>query len=169
MTSETAVRPAVKLNSTWLINVKIALLLFVLVELGGYIFVLFYGLLGHREVQMLLASAQISDALDFENRLLGMTMAPLAYALLAVLAPLIGWWIYSRVDKSQQTTVGWGSASLFAVVYVAFGLFNADAMARLGMAMTAISTIVGLAIIILYVMLFMTAGFLTASLFRAKL
>lgn len=169
MTTETTVRSTANSRSTGWLIVKVALTLLVLVELAGIMFNFFYILLAHREVQFLLASAQLTNVLDLESRLLGMTLAPLAYAILAALSPLIGWWIYSRVDKPQQSAVGWGSASLFAFTYVGIGLLNAGAMARLGMAMSAISTILGLAIIILYVMLFMTIGFITAAITRVKL
>ncbi len=169
MTSETAVKSTTKTSSTWLLSLKIALVLLVLVELAAVVFAFFYGLLGHREVQLLLASAQVADAIDMENRLLGITMAPLAYAILAALSPLVGWWIYSRVDKPQQNAAGWGGASIFAALYVLIGMFNAGTMARLGLAMSAISTILGLAIIILFVMLFMTIGFVTAAITRVKL
>lgn len=170
MTSETAsVKSAIKTGTAWPAIIKVALTLLVLVELAAFMYGLFFAMLAAAPLQSMIADAQISNAIDFENRLLGLTLAPLAYAILAAIAPLVGWWIYSRVDKPQQDAVGWGGASLFAVTYVLIGMFNAGVLARMGLVISALSTVLGLGIIILYVMLFMTAGFLTAALFKAKL
>ena len=170
MTSETAVKSTtVPTSSVWLLSAKVALVLLAMVELGAFMYGRFFRLLALNAMESLVASAGIVDAIAFENRLLGLFIAPMAYGLLAAVSPLIGWWIYSRVEKAQQTPVGWASASLFGATYVFIGLFSAGAMARLGISIDAISTILGLAIIILYVMLFMTAGFVTAAITRIKL
>ena len=169
MTSETAVKSTVRTNSTWGAIIKVALVFLVLTELAAFMYGLFFVMLARMPLHAMVADANITNALEFENRLLGLTLAPLAYAILAALSPLVGWWIYSRVDKPQQNAVGWGGASLFAVTYILIGMMNAGIMARMGMVMSALSTIVGLAIIIFYVMFFMTIGFVTASIFKAKL
>ena len=170
MTSEIAsVKPLTKAGTAWPSIIKVALTFLVLVELASVMYGFFFRMLAAEPLQSMIAAAQIADAIDFENRLLGLTLAPLAYAILAALAPLVGWWIYSRVDKAQQTAVGWGGASLFAVTYVLIGMFNAGVLARMGLVISALSTVLGLGIIILYVMLFMTVGFVTAAITRIKL
>ncbi|MEI9904320.1 MAG: hypothetical protein WDN06_10315 [Asticcacaulis sp.] len=149
--------------------VKVAMVLLVIVEVAGYIYAGFFGLLARDAIETLLAAAQFSDVLAIENSLLGLTLAPFTYGLLAAIGPLIGWWIYSRIDKPQQSMVGWGSATLFAVSYVLIGLVVQGALGRLTAVFDVLATVIGLALIVVYTVFFMGIGFNIAKLFRLKL
>jgi len=149
--------------------VKVAFVLFVLAKLASFMYSIFFGLLSLNALHEMVTGAHIEDALAFENRLLGFAVVPMVYAVLAAICPLIGWWIYARVEPKDRDAVGWGSAALFGFVDILLGLMNQGALARMGIVMDALSTVVGLLIIILYVMLFMTIGFVTANIFKLKL
>lgn len=148
---------------------RVAFVLFVLVKLASFMYFLFFDLLSANPLHEMVTSAHVDDALAFENHLLGIVVAPMMYGVLAAICPLFGWWIYARVEKTDRDAVGWGSATLFSVVNIFLGLLNQGVLARMGIVMDALSTIVGMLIIILYVMLFMTIGFVTASIFKLKL
>lgn len=156
-------------NATYGTIVKVAMVLLVIVELAGYIYVAFYSLLARDAVETLLVSAQFSDVIAIENSLLGLTLAPFTYGLLAAIGPLVGWWIYSRVDKPQQSVVGWGSAALFALSYVLIGLIVQGALGRLTAVFDLVATVIGLALIVVYTVFFMGIGFNIAKLFKLKL
>ena len=149
--------------------VKVALVLFVLSQAAGAAYAFFFGLFAMPQLNGILQAAHVDAALALEGQLLQVTLAPLAYALLTAISPLVGWWIYSRVDKPQQSMVGWGSATLFAVSYVLIGLVVQGALGRLTAVFDVLATVIGLALIVVYTVFFMGIGFNIAKLFRLKL
>ena len=156
-------------SSTWPAIVKVAAVLLVMVEVAGFFYGFFYSMLSRDLVQAMLVQAHFDDVLNIENRLLGLTLAPLVYAVLAAIAPLVGWWIYSRIETPSQYAVGWGSSALFAFTYVLIGLFNQAGAARMGLTMGLLSTVLGTALIVVYTMFFMGIGFNIAKIFKLKL
>ena len=163
----TAARPALRIACGQM--VRVAVLLFVMVTVASYIFRFFYGLLARGAVEAMLVEAHFSDVLAIENNLLGLTMAPAVYGVLAAISPLIGWWIHARVEKPAQSLVGWGATTLFAVVYVAIGLISAGVIGRLAEPMILVWTLIGLALIVVYTVFFMGIGYNIAKLFRLSL
>ncbi len=148
---------------------RVGLLLFVMVTVSSYIFRLFFGLLASGDIEAMLVEARFNDVLAIEDRLIGLTMAPAVYGILAAISPLIGWWIHARVEKPAQAAVGWGGAAVFAVIYVLVGLTVAGLVVRLVDPWVLAGTVVGLALIIVYTVFCMGIGFNIAKLFKLTL
>ncbi len=144
--------------------VKVALVLFVLSQAAGFAYGLFFGLLALPQLNGILQAAHVDAALALEGQLLQVTFAPLTYALLTAISPLVGWWVYSRVDTGGQAKVMWGSAALYTVVSLAFGMGLSGAMIA-----NPLALVLGLAIMVVYIVFFMGLGFVPAQLFKAKL
>ena len=145
--------------------VKVAAVLFVLCQLAGLAYGFFFGVFSMGHLTDLLVSAHVSDVFAMENSMLQMTFAPLAYAILTAVSPLVGWWIYSRIDTGGQAKVMWGSAALFAVAYVSIGLVLGGAV----MTVNPLQLVLGLMILTVYVVFFMGIGFVPAQIFKLKL
>ncbi len=144
--------------------VKVAAVMFVLTQVGSFAYGAFFGLFALPQLNQILQAAHVDGALALEGQLLQTTFAPLAYALLTVISPLVGWWVYSRVDTGGQAKVMWGSAALYAVVSIAFGIGLSGAMIA-----NPLALLLGLAIFVVYSVFFMGLGFIPAQLFKAKL
>ena len=148
---------------------RVGLLLFVMVTVSSYIFRLFFGLLASGDIEAMLVEARFNDVLAIEDRLLGLTMAPAVYGVLAAISPLIGWWIYARVEKPAQGAVGWGGAAVFALIYVLVGLMAFGLVTRLADPWVLAGTVTGVALIVVYTVLCMGVGFNIARFFKLKL
>ncbi|HWB97504.1 MAG TPA: hypothetical protein VG672_12395, partial [Bryobacteraceae bacterium] len=91
-----------------------------------------------------------------------LSVAPLDFALLTILAPLVGWWVYSRVEPAKQTLVGWLAAVLYVVsdatILVVTTTFDP-------LSVSLVSGVIAL----VYIMFCMGIGFNIAKLFRLRL
>lgn len=145
--------------------VRVAAVLFVLCELAGLAYSFFFGLFALPHLTEMLVSVHVTDVFAIENSMLQMTLAPLAYAILAAISPLVGWWVYSRVETGGQASVMWGGATLFAVLYVGVGL----ALGGMLMTVNAFQLVLGLLILVVYVVFFMGLGFVPAQVLKLKL
>jgi len=154
-------KPAV---AVWGPIVKVAAVMFVLTIAAEFAYGAFFALFAMPTLTGVLQAAHVDAAFALEGRLLQVTIAPLVYALLTAISPLVGWWIYSRVDTGGQAKVMWGAAALYAIVSVAFGMGLSGAMVA-----NPLELLLGLAIIVVYIVFFMGLGFIPAQLFKAKL
>jgi hypothetical protein len=143
---------------------KVAAVMFVLTQVAGFAYGAFFGMFSLPELNGILQAAHVDSALALEGQFLQSTFAPLAYALLTAISPLVGWWIYSRVETGAQAGVMWGSAALYAIVSIAFGMGLSGAMVA-----NPLALVLGVAIMIVYSVFFMGLGFIPAQLFKAKL
>jgi len=150
--------------SVWGPIVKVAAVMFVLTKLADFAYGFFFGAFAIPELNSVLQAAHVDQALALESNLLQVTMAPLSYALLTAISPLVGWWVYSRVDTGGQAKVMWGSAALYTVMALALGLGLSGAMIA-----NPVLLLLGVAILVLYTVFFMGLGFIPAQLFKIKL
>ena len=144
--------------------VKVAAVMFVLTKVAGIAYAFFFGAFAMPQLNAVLQAAHIDQALALEGGLLQITMVPLGYALLTAISPLVGWWVYSRVDTGGQAKVMWGSAALYTVMALALGLGLSGAMIA-----NPVLLLLGVAILVLYTVFFMGLGFIPAQLFKIKL
>ncbi len=144
--------------------IKVAAVMFVLSQAAAIAYGAFFGLFAMPELNGLLQAAHVDAVYAIENRLLQSTIAPLAYALLTAISPLVGWWVYSRVETGGQAAVMWGGATLYGVVSIALGMGLSGAMVA-----NPLALLLGLAIMVVYSVFFMGVGFIPAQLFKAKL
>ncbi len=144
--------------------VKVAAVMFVLTQVASVVYVFFFGLFSVPQLNGLLQAAHVDAAMALESQLLQASLAPLAYALLTVISPLVGWWVYSRVETGGQAAVMWGGAALYTVAAMALGFGLSGAMIA-----NPITLVLGMAILIVYSVFFMGLGFIPAQLFKAKL
>ena len=93
--------------------------------------------------------------------ILGLSLVPLTFALLFVLAPLVGWWVYSRVEPARHNAVGWGAVGFYLLGDIVLSLFTGI--------FSVPALIAGAVIVGLYTMFWMGIGFNLAKLFRIKL
>ena len=150
--------------SVWGPIAKVAAVMFVLTQAAGFTYGAFFGLFSLPELNSYLQAAHVDQAYAIEARLLQSTFAPLAYALLTAISPLVGWWVYSRVETGGQAAVMWGGAALYTVAAMALGFGLSGAMIA-----NPITLVLGMAILIVYSVFFMGLGFIPAQLFKAKL
>ncbi len=148
---------------------QMGLMLFLLTRLGAFVFGAWWGATAVPALRAFLQGAQIPNVEVTLDRILGLALFPFNMAILVVLAPLFGWWIYSRVDKARQDVVGWLGALIFSVFDAVISLVFAGIEQHLGYVVTLIPLLIGEGIIILWVMFFMGIGFNLAKLFKAPL
>jgi len=144
--------------------VKVAAVMLVLTQAAAFAYAFFFGVLSMPELNSFMQAAHVDGALELEARFLQATFAPLAYALLTAISPLVGWWVYSRVETGAQAKVMWGAAATYAIVSALFGMGLSGAMVA-----NPLLLAVGLAIVVVYSVFFMGLGFIPAQLFKAKL
>ena len=144
--------------------VKVAAVMFVLTQVASFVYAFFFGLFSVPQLNGLLQAAHVDAAMALESQLLQASLAPLAYALLTVISPLVGWWVYSRVETGGQAAVMWGGAALYTVAAMALGFGLSGAMIA-----NPITLVLGMAILIVYSVFFMGLGFIPAQLLKAKL
>ncbi len=145
--------------------VKVALVMFVLVELACFAYGVFFAAFSMGPLTQFLQDAHVADALTIEGHLLQFAAAPLAYVIITAISPLIGWWVYSRIESGGQAKVMWGAAALFAVTFILFGL----TLGGMLMAVNPVLLLIGTAILVLYTWFCMGLGFLPAQIFKVKL
>jgi hypothetical protein len=150
--------------SVWGPIVKVAAVMFVLIQVSEFAYGAFFGLFALPQINALVQAAHVDQAYALEARLLQTTIAPLVYALLTALSPLVGWWIYSRVETGGQALVMWGSAVLNTLLSVALGIGLSGAMVA-----NPVLLLLGVAILTVYTIFFMGLGFIPAQLFKLKL
>ncbi len=149
--------------------VKLGFFLFLLTRLGGVVFGVWWNLATLPLLRSMLQTAQLPNLEATLTHILGLTLFPFNMAILVVLAPLFGWWVYSRVDKPRQNAVGWLGALVFAVFDAAITLVFAGAELELGYVINLVVLAISEAIIVLWVMFFMGLGFNIAKLFKSPL
>ena len=150
--------------SIWGPTLKATAVLFVLTKVGVIAYSFFFGVFSVPQLNVLLQATHIDQGLAFEMQLLQATYPALGIALITAIAPLIGWWVYSRVETGGQAGVMWGVATLNSVISLALGVGFSGAMVA-----NPLALLLGLAIVVLYTVFFMGLGFIPAQLFKAKL
>jgi len=148
---------------------KMAALLFVLTRVGGFVFGAWWGAVAEPQIRAILQTAQLPNTELALNHVLGVTLFPFNMALLVVLAPLFGWWVYSRVDKPRQDAVGWAGALFFCLADASLALIFASTQHALGYTINLVALAISEAIVVLWLMFFMGIGFNIAKLFKASL
>jgi hypothetical protein len=143
---------------------KVAVVMFVLTKAAGMAYEFFFGMFAATELTPILQAAHIDAAFAFEMQLLQVTLAPVGYAIMTAMSPLVGWWIYSRIDTGGQAAVMWGAAALNAVASIALGIGLSGAMVA-----NPLALVLGMAIMVVYTVFFMGLGFIPAQLFKVKL
>ncbi|MGZ3297669.1 MAG: hypothetical protein ACXU8U_11465 [Asticcacaulis sp.] len=144
--------------------VKVALVMFVLVQASAFAYGVFFGVFSLGPLTALMQEYHVDQALALEGRFLQLTFAPLTYALLTALSPLVGWWVYSRVETGAQAKVMWGGAALFAVLSIVFNMALTGAMVA-----NPLLLLLGILILVFYIVFFMGLGFIPAQLLKFKL
>lgn len=153
--------------------VRAAGMLFLLVHVGQAIFGGMWAVIAAPKVAAFLEAAQIPHLEIVLGQLLMVNILPLMLALIGVLGPLFGWWIYSRIAPEKQTETGWAIAGLYALfdavlstvgLVLSGGQMDAVAWGGMGFLLAIIALIMTL-----WVMFFMGIGFLVAKLFKATL
>lgn len=160
MTTTTAA-PARATQATFLTALKAGLFLLVMMRLAGGVYGAFWGLFSLQPLEQMLGEWHVVNYASAVSRILGLSIVPLSFALLFVLSPLIGWWIYSRVEKARQNAVGWSIVGIYLVGDAVLSILTGQ--------YSVIALIAGAVIIGLYIMFWMGIGFNLAKLFRAKL
>lgn len=151
------------------IALKMAAMLFLLTRVGGFVFGAWWGAAAEPQIRAILQTAQLPNTEQALNHVLGVTLFPFNMAILVVLAPLFGWWVYSRVDKSRQGAVGWVGALFFCLADAALTLIFASTQHALGYNINVVALAISEAIVVLWLMFFMGVGFNIAKLFKAPL
>ncbi|WP_443747733.1 hypothetical protein [Asticcacaulis solisilvae] len=148
---------------------KMSAMLFVLVRIGGFVFGAWWGAVARPHLRALLQTAQLSDLETTLNHIFGIAMFPFTMSILVVLAPLFGWWVYSRVDTARQDATGWLAALFFCIGDAALAIIFSGVQHRLGYDVNMVGLAIGEAIVLLWVMFFMGLGFNIAKLFKSPL
>lgn len=167
--TEKVATPAVSKGSAAATAVKVGLFLFALTRFGSLVFGTWWNLTTLPVLRSMLETAQLSNLEATLVRIMGLALFPFNMALLAVLAPLFGWWIYSRVDKARQDVVGWLSALFFVSFDLALTLVFAGVELQLGYTINLVLVAIFEAIVILWLMFFMGIGFNIAKLLKSPL
>ncbi|HWB97505.1 MAG TPA: hypothetical protein VG672_12400 [Bryobacteraceae bacterium] len=153
--------------------VRAAIFLLAIETFGAILFQGLWVAFAAPRVAYILSTAQLPNLGVAVGQMLLVNTLPLALTILAILTPLFGWWIYSRVPAEKQTGMGWTLAAIFTAGHVALGLLAGlqagvpyDAIAWIAYWFGGIFAYV---VVLLWVMFFMGAGFLIAKLFKSKL
>ncbi len=162
MNKATTAAPATAAGSAaWVTALKAGIFLLVMMRLAGGLYGFFWGVFALPQLDSLLGAWHVTDYAAALSAILGLALVPLTFALLFVLAPMVGWWIYSRVDPAKHNLVGWGAVGFYllgdTILSVFTGIYSL-------MALAAGALIVGL-----YAMFWMGIGYNLAKLFRIKL
>ncbi len=148
-------------NTTFLTSLKVGVFLLVMLRLAGAAYGAFWGLFVSKSLEDMLGVWRVADYATALNQLFGLSLTPLPFAILFVLAPLVGWWIYSRIAPPQQNAVGWSAAAIYCAADSILSLLTGG--------FSIISLIIGSVIVLLYTMFCMGIGFNIAKLFKLKL
>ena len=162
MNKATTATPATAAGTaTWTTALKAGVFLLVMMRLAGGLYGFFWGVFSLPQLDSLLGAWHVTEYAQAVGMILSLALVPLTFALLFVLSPLVGWWIYSRVEPARQNLVGWGAVGFYLLGDTILSLFTGIYSV---MALAAGALIVGL-----YTMFWMGIGFNLAKLFRIKL
>ncbi len=142
---------------------KVAVFYLVVMKFAQSVFFFFWGNFSIQPLLELIGKWHIDDYRGALGSIYSLSVMPLNFALLTVLAPLVGWWVYSRVEPSKQNVVGWTAAAIYVVAD------SAIMMATMPIDFGPISWGLSCLISLTFIMLLMGCGFLLAKLFRLKL
>lgn len=151
--------------------VRAGLLLLAMEHFGGFIFGSTWAIFSRPTIEAMFANAPAAQASAIASQLMNLSMFPLSLAIMAVVSPLFGWWIYSRIPEDKQTSTGWSIAAIYTAGDVLITVLLSAGKLRDAIEWGALGFILifGAAISILWAMLFMGLGFLIAKLFKSKL
>ena len=145
-------------------TVKVTVVMLVLTQVASLAYFVLFGVFSLQALTAVLESTHTEAVTIVEALLLQMSVQPLTYALVTAIAPLVGWWVYSRVDTGGQAKVMWAVAVLHTLVSVGLAIFLNGAVI-----MNVSLVVLNLVILVLYTVFFMGLGFIPAQLFKAKL
>jgi hypothetical protein len=111
--SSTAAMAVKKETGTVWTAIKLGLFMVFLSNLSGWVYGYFYHMIAIHPLAEMIKTFNLPDGVEIQNRLLGLSLMPVSYAVLASVAPLVGWWIYSRVEAKNYDKVGWGVAATY--------------------------------------------------------
>lgn len=141
---------------------KVALFYLVVMKFAQAVFFFFWRNFSIEPLLEMIGKWHIDDYKSAMGSIYSLSVVPLDFALLMILAPLVGWWVYSRVEPKKQNLVGWLGAGLYVVADA--GIVVATTPFDFG-AVSIISALIAL----VYIMFLMGSGFLIAKLFRLRL
>jgi hypothetical protein len=142
---------------------KVAVFYLVVMKFAQSVFFFFWGNFSIQPLLEMIGKWHIDDYRGALGSIYSLSIVPLNFALLTVLAPLVGWWVYSRVEPAKQNLVGWLAAALYVVADSA--IMIATMPIDFGPVSWGLSCLISLT----FIMLLMGAGFLLAKLFRVRL
>ncbi|HVZ30137.1 MAG TPA: hypothetical protein VG839_07060 [Asticcacaulis sp.] len=141
---------------------KVALFYLVVMKFAQAVFFFFWGKFSIEPLLEMIGKWHIDNYREALGSIYSLSVAPLDFALLTILAPLVGWWVYSRVEPAKQTLVGWLAAVLYVVsdatILVVTTTFDP-------LSVSLVSGVIAL----VYIMFCMGIGFNIAKLFRLRL
>lgn len=143
--------------------IKVAVFYLVVMKFAQSVFFFFWGNFSIEPLLDMIGKWHIDDYRGALGSIYSLSVMPLNFALLTILAPLVGWWVYSRVEPKKQGLVGWLAAALYVLADSAIML--ATMPIDFGPVSWALSCLISLT----FVMLLMGSGFLVAKLFRLRL
>lgn len=141
---------------------KVALFYLVVMKVAQAVFFFFWGNFSIEPLLDMIGRWHINDYKGALGSIYSLSVLPLDFALLTILAPLVGWWIYSRVEPAKQMLVGWLAAILYVVADA--GIVVVTTPFDLG-AISLVSAVIAL----MFIMFMMGLGFNIAKLFRLRL
>jgi hypothetical protein len=141
---------------------KVALFYLVVMKFAQAVFFFFWGKFSIEPLLEMVGKWHIDNYREALGSIYSLSVAPLDFALLTILAPLVGWWIYSRVEPAKQTLVGWLAAVLYVVADAGILVLTTP------FDPVSVSLVSGL-IALAYIMFMMGIGFNVAKLFRLRL
>lgn len=155
-------------NSTFTTALRVSLFMYAMLLISSTVYKFFWNAFSLDAVLAMLGEWRVEQYQIAVLTLQNLSLVPLTYAILVVLAPLVGWWIYSRIEPAQQTRLGWIVALLFA------GYDILVSLVKLGLVgifwhPALIWMAIGQIIVVLFTMFFMGIGFNLAKLFRVQL
>jgi hypothetical protein len=149
--------------------IKLGLFMVFLSNLSGWVYGYFYHMISIHPLTEIIQTFNLPDGVQIQNRLLGLSLMPVSYAVLASIAPLIGWWIYSRVDAKNCDVVGWGAAATYTASALVITYVNRAARGQMGFASGPIEMTIGVFLMMCFLMFFLGLGFVIAKTFKLKL
>lgn len=144
---------------------KVAAFLFVAVKVVSYVYLFFWDTFAMQPLTDMLGKWHVDAYQEALGLIAYLSVLPLALAIMTVLGPLIGWWIYSRVEPRNQDMVGWYGACFYLGANIAVMLFTGGWQVIYSWLAIVLSNLISL----LFVMFLMGAGFNLAKLFKIKL
>lgn len=142
---------------------KVAIFYLIVMKLAGYIFFFFWGKFSVVPLIDLLGKWHVDEYRAALASIYHLSIAPLNFALLTILAPLVGWWVYSRVEPGRRTLVSWVSAALYVAADAVW--MYVTTTVDYGPVSLGLNYLIAL----LYVMLFMGLGVNFGKILRLRL